>query len=50
MDVFLTLVRVYKEEPQELINRQTYFVADHLEKKAYRKYLAYKKECRNEHA
>lgn len=41
--VFLELVRLYKENPQEILNRQTYLIADHLERKAYRKYLGFKK-------
>ena len=46
--VFLDLVRSYVENPQELLNRQTYMEATHLEKKAYRKYLAYKKAAKKE--
>ena len=46
VNVFLDLVRTYKEEPQELINRQTSLLVDTLEKRAYRKYLAFKKEQR----
>lgn len=46
VNVFLDLVRNYKEQPQELLNRQTYLDAVRLEKRAYRRYLEYKKAAR----
>ncbi len=45
---FLDLVRLYKENPQELLNLRVYLEADQLEKRAYRKYLAYKKALKEE--
>ena len=45
--VFLDLVRSYTEVPQELVNRQTYMEAVRLEKRAYRKYLTYKRTLAN---
>lgn len=44
--VLLDLVRIYKEMPQELCNKEVYLTADRLERIAYRKYLAYKKQLR----
>lgn len=41
--VLLDLVRLYKENPQELLDRGVYLAADHLEKRAYRKYLTWSK-------
>lgn len=41
--VFLDLARVYKTEPQELINRQSYLQTINLEKEAYRKFNEYRK-------
>jgi hypothetical protein len=41
--VFLELTRFYSEVPQELVGRDAYLTASLLEKRAYRKYLAYKK-------
>ena len=38
VSVFLDLARVYAEEPQELVNKQTYLETTQLEKKAYRKW------------
>jgi hypothetical protein len=43
VSVFLDLARVYKEEPQELVNKQSYLSVYLLEKKAYRKYQEYRK-------
>lgn len=43
VSVFLDLARVYAEEPQELVNRQTYLETAQLEKKAYRKWKEYRK-------
>jgi len=45
--VFLDLVRSYTEVPQELVNRQTYMEAVRLEKRAYRKYLEYRRALTN---
>jgi len=43
--VFLELVSAYKtlSKDAEVNNADTYLTADHLEKRAYRKYLAYRK-------
>lgn len=41
VSVFLALARVYAEEPQELVNRQTYLETLQLEQKAYRKWKEY---------
>ena len=41
--VFLEMMRFYTEVPQELLGRGAYLTASTLEKRAYRKYLAYKK-------
>ena len=41
--VYLALVRSYKEQPQEFCDQRIYCEADLLEKRAYRKYLNYKK-------
>lgn len=46
--IFLDLVRAYKEQPQELLNVQIFLEAGMLERKAYRKYLVYKKASQNE--
>lgn len=46
VSVFLALARVYAEEPQELVNRQTYFETVQLEKKAYRKWKEYRKSLK----
>lgn len=43
---FLELVRLYRENPQEVLNREHYLRLINLEKRAYRKYLAYKKELK----
>lgn len=48
VSVFLDLVRVYKEEPQELVNRQSYLIADALERKATRKYREYRKQLKEQ--
>ena len=48
VSVFLDLVRVYKEEPQELVNRTTYLTSHMLERKATRKYREYRKALRDE--
>ena len=49
--IYLDLIRAYKEQPQEVLNRTIYLEATTLERRAYRKYLAYKKERgkNNEH-
>lgn len=41
--VLLTLVRAYSETPQELLHRQHYLSVISLERRAYRKFLEYKK-------
>lgn len=46
VSVFLDLARVYKEEPQELVNRQSFFIARNLEQRAYRKYQEYRKQLK----
>lgn len=46
--VFLELARLYKENPQEVLNRTHYVEACHLERRAYRKYLDWKAELRKE--
>ena len=43
---FLELVRLYQANRQEALNIEHYLRAIHLEKRAYRKYLAYKKELK----
>jgi len=48
VSVFLDLARVYAEEPQELVNRQTYLETTQLEKKAYRKWKEYRKSLKEE--
>lgn len=46
--VFLDLVRSYVEQPQELINRQSYLEALRLQKRAQRKLSEYRKALRLE--
>lgn len=46
--VLLELVRLYKENPQEVLNRTHYVEACNLERRAYRKYLGWKAELRKE--
>ena len=41
--IYLELVRAYKEQSQEVLNRAIYLEVTTLEQRAYRKYLAYKK-------
>lgn len=48
VSVFLDLARVYKEEPQELVNKQTYLTTHQLERKATRKYREYRKALKSE--
>lgn len=47
VSVFLDLARVYKEEPQELVNKQSYISVMTLEKKAYRKFQEYRKHLKS---
>lgn len=46
VSVFLDLARVYKEEPQELVNINSFFIMRNLEQKAYRKYQEYRKQLK----
>jgi len=46
VSVLLDLIRVYAQEPQELVNRNSYLVAISLERKAYRKYQEYRKQLK----
>ena len=46
--VFLDLVRSYVEQPQELINRQSYLDSLRLQKRAQRKLSEYRKALRKE--
>lgn len=46
--VFLDLVRLYKENPQELLDQRVWMAADFLEKRAYRRYMDYKKALKKE--
>jgi len=48
--LMLELMRFYKEVPQELLNKEHYLTADRLERRAYRRYLAYKKELKKGNA
>lgn len=44
----LELIRLYKENPQEVLNRVHWLVANRLERIAYRKYLDYKKRLKGD--
>lgn len=46
VSVFLDLARVFKEEPQELVNKQSYLSVEILEKKATRKYREYRQHLK----
>lgn len=46
VSIFLMLARLYKEEPQELIDKQAYLAVTTLEQKAYRKYREYRKQLK----
>lgn len=46
VSIFLDLARLFKEEPQELVRKDSYLTVDFLEKKAYRKYQEYRKKLK----
>ena len=48
VSVFLDLARVYAEEPQELVNKQTYLETTQQEKKAYRKWKEWREFLKEE--
>lgn len=48
VSVFLDLARVYANEPQELVNKQSYLTTLTLEKKAYRKYQEHRKALKEQ--
>lgn len=48
VSVLLDLIRVYREEPQELVNRSSYLTSVTLEQKAYRKFRQYRKQLKEE--
>ena len=44
VDIFLNLVRLYKEQSQEQLDRGEYMATDQLERRAYRKLSAHLKQ------